>query len=269
VSVAAQLGLPDHSAEPPLNSDQSWTSWAERFPCLARVGDPRSLRSWLTAAEPAKADEVLHALAILGSPSAGDDVTAATVLAWALLPGASALAHRLHTLSPRIDELVAAQLWVEIRSFPWQRLHKVAANILANTRAGVLRECEIRGQLERTDRAWSSTQLLDPSASFWNGYAAGLDPLPSAADELLELLDWACTARVLTKDDKKLLLSLVAAADRCGTQRTGRGSAGLMSNAASAAVARQVGLSPVTIRRRARRIIDALATVHHGIQAAA
>ena len=39
--------------------------------------------------------------------------------------------------------------------------------------------------------------------------------------------------------------------------------------AASAQVASQVGLSPITVRRRARRIIDALAAAHLGLQAAA
>jgi hypothetical protein len=32
------------------------------------------------------------------------------MVAWALSPGASLLAQRLHTLSPRIDKIVAAQL---------------------------------------------------------------------------------------------------------------------------------------------------------------
>ena len=37
-----------------------------------------------------------------------------------------------------------------------------------------------------------------------------------------------------------------------------------MSNTASAQVAIQAGLSPITVRRRARRIIDALAAAHVG-----
>jgi hypothetical protein len=229
----------------------------------------KSLRDWLAAARPAEADDVLHALAILGSPSGGDNLAAASVLAWALLPGACALAHRLYALSPRIDEVVAAQLWLEIRSFPWQRLHRVAGNILASTRAGVLREYGVRSQLQRTDKAWSSTRLVDPSANFWARHVDRLDTLPSAGDELLELLEFARAANVITDADRKLLLLLVEAADRCGTTRISRGSAGLMSNAASAQVAIQAGLSPITVRRRARRIIDALAAAHLGLQAAA
>ena len=47
----------------------------------------------------------------LASPSGGDDVAAFGALVWLLLPGASLLAHRLRTLTHRIDEVVAAQLW--------------------------------------------------------------------------------------------------------------------------------------------------------------
>jgi hypothetical protein len=172
-------------------------------------------------------------------------------------------------LSPRIDEVVAAQLWLEIRSFPWHRLHKVAANILANTRAAVLRECGVRSQTKRADKAWANTHLVDPSASFWNRHAAGLGPVLSPADELLALLDSARAANVITDADTRLLLWLVEAAERCGTTRTGRGNAGLMSNTTSAQVAIQAGLSPITVRRRARRIIDALAAAHSDLQVAA
>ncbi|HLM20479.1 MAG TPA: hypothetical protein VK390_03015 [Propionibacteriaceae bacterium] len=82
-------------------------------------------------------------------------------------------------------------------------------------------------------------------------------------------MEFARAANVITEADKKLLLVLVEAADRCGTTRTSRDSAGLMSNAASAQVTIQTGLSPITVRRRARRIIDALAAARVGIQAAA
>ena len=203
----------------------------------------------------------------LGSPSGGDNLAAASVLAWALLPGACALAHRLYALSPRIDEVVAAQLWLEIGRFLGSGCTRWLGTFWP-TRAGVLRECGVRSQLERTDRAWSSTRLVDPSASFWARHVDELDTLPSAGEELLELLEFARAANVITDADKLLLL-LVEAADRCGTTRISRGSAGLMSNAASAQVAIQAGLSPITVRRRARRIIDALAAARVGLQAAA
>src|SRR5215218_4890378 len=198
MSVAVQLGFSDEGTDSLPNGDAGWRTWVDQFPSLARIGDPRSMRVWLTEAEPGEADEVLHALATLGSASGRDDVDAATVLAWALLPGACALACRLQSLSPRIDQLVAGQLWVEVRSFPWRRLRKVAANILANTRTGVLRECGVRTQVERRDRVWAAARLVDPSAPFWGGDTGPqVSATPSAADELLELLNWACTRALI------------------------------------------------------------------------
>ena len=87
MSVAVQLGFCDRGTDPLPDGDAGWRTWVDQFPCLAGIGDPRSMRAWLTEAEPGEADEVLHALATLGSASGGDDVDAATVLAWALLPG--------------------------------------------------------------------------------------------------------------------------------------------------------------------------------------
>jgi hypothetical protein len=42
-----------------------------------------------------------------------------------------------------------------------------------------------------------------------------------------------------------------------------------MSNTASAQVAIQAGISPITVRRRARSIIDALTAARTGLEAAA
>src|SRR5215207_2929916 len=116
MSVATHLGL-DPASTAFIELELHWAGWVEQFPRLAQAGDFHTLRGWLAAAEPAEADEVLHTLATLGSPSGADDLAAASVLAWALLPGACALAHRLRGLSAGIDEVVAAQLWLEIRTF--------------------------------------------------------------------------------------------------------------------------------------------------------
>ena len=97
------------------------------------VDELADLPAWLRAADWAEADRVLLALAQLSAPDGGDDVAATAALAWVLLPGASLLAFRLGRLSRRIDEILAAQLWVEARTFPWQRGHKVAANILSSS----------------------------------------------------------------------------------------------------------------------------------------
>src|SRR3546814_16997174 len=93
------------------------------------------------------------------APDGGDDIAAAAALAKCLLPGVCRLAGWLSTLPPRevfrdsqpvaagswsaverIDELVASQLWLEVRNFAWRRLRKVAANIPINPPVGLLHE---------------------------------------------------------------------------------------------------------------------------------
>jgi hypothetical protein len=259
VSVELQLGLRNENDGLLALAGQNWASWADRFTCLSDIEGVGSMRGWLRAAEPATADEVLHALVTLASQSGGDDPSAAAIVAWALLPGASVLAQRLQTLSPRIDEIVAAQLWIEIRTFPWQRLRKVAANILANTRTGVLRECGAHRQIERVDRTWSSARLIDPTAVFWTKVCTHDDASQSAARELVEVLEWARAVNVISDSDRSLLLSLAETADAFAPARTGRGWSGLMANDLSADVADRLGISPITVRRRARKAIRALA----------
>lgn len=269
MSVAQQLGLHSQDSELLQQARRQWTGWSRGHPALAEAGGIDGLPAWLATADPARADDVLHALATLGSPFGDDEIPAAGALAWALLPGACALAHRLRTLSPQIDELVASQLWLEVRSFPWQRLRKVAANVLGNTRAGVLRECGARTQVARADPMWSAVRPIDPTAPLWDRFAVEQVEQVAAADELLEVLAWACAQRVISDTDRALLLSLLAAAEESGTTRTGRGSAGLMSNTTSAAVAVQWDISAVTVRRRARRTIDALTAARADFLAAA
>ena len=72
----------------------------------------------------------LGALSGLAAQHDGDDVAAAAALAWLLVPGACLLANRLATLSPVVDELVAAQLWIQARTFGPGGGRRVAASIL-------------------------------------------------------------------------------------------------------------------------------------------
>ncbi|SDT00294.1 hypothetical protein SAMN04488543_2818 [Friedmanniella luteola] len=173
-----------------------------------------------------------------------------------LLPSARSVARRLQTLSPRIDELVAAQLWIEVRTFPWQRLGKVAANVLASLRVAVMLDCGVASQLQRSDRTWSRTRSLDPASYCWAAVAAP-PTVTSAEEELASLLAWACEANVITTEDRSLLLCLVATADSASSV-TRRSRSGLMGDRVSAAVGEAFGVSSVTVRRRARRTMTAL-----------
>lgn len=259
MSVAEQSGVADEDGELLTLAARAWNVWAHDDERLKPVRDLAALRPWLKQAKAEDADEVLQALVKRAAIHGGDDRVAAAALAWVLMPGARAVAHRLRTLSSRIDEIVAAQLWVEIRGFPFERLTKVAANILMNTRTGVLRECGAATQLQRHDPTWHHTVQLDPDAPFWEGLGAVGPPRePTAAEELLDLLSWACDKHVISDQDRGLLLSLVEAADRTDSRTFRRGRGGLLSNGLSEMVANEYGISAVTVRRRAARSIEAL-----------
>ncbi|WP_270888922.1 hypothetical protein [Pedococcus sp. 5OH_020] len=252
MSVATHLGLADLDSEILAVAGQRWSRWQLSHEELLVVEELADLPAWLRAADWAEADGVLLALAQLSARDGGDDVAATGALAWVLLPGASLLAFRLGRLSRRIDEILAAQLWIEARTFPWQRGHKVAANILMNTRKGVMRDLGIADLGDRTIP-------FPPSAQVWTEAAHPTGP--TAEEELLDILELAMSKDALSKDDGELLLGLALAADLASPARSGRGHAGLMAPAASEAVAADRGVSARTIRRRAARSVSALRTV--------
>lgn len=256
MSVATHLGLTDPDNDVLAMARQRWTSWQASHEALRVVDELLDLPDWLRAADWAAADRVLLALAELSAPDGGDDVAATGALAWVLLPGASLLAFRLGRLCHRIDEVLAAQLWVEARTFPWRRGHKVAANILMNTRKGVMRDLGIG---EQADPTWAHSIPVAPTAEVWLDAAHDAHhTAPTPAQELQDLLERAQAKGVLSDADGELLLSLAEAADRAHTARAGRGNAGLMAPAASEAVARSRGVSARTVRRHASRSVHAL-----------
>ncbi len=256
MSVATHLGLTDPDNDVLALARQRWASWQACHEALRVVDDLLELPCWLRAADWAAADRVLLALAELSAPDGGNDVAATGALAWVLLPGASLLAFRLGRLCHRIDEVLAAQLWVEARTFPWQRGQKVAANILMNTRKGVMRDLGIG---EQADPTWARSIPVAPTAEVWLDAAHHTTPTP--AQELHDLLERAQAKGVLSDADGELLLGLATAADRVHPARSGRGNAGLMAPAASEAVARSRGVSARTVRRHAARSVHALRAV--------
>jgi hypothetical protein len=305
MNVGDQLGLDEGSALLE-RARQRWSTWVASDDLLAVVEDFDELRDWLATADRGAADEVLLALAMLAAPDGGDDVVAAAALAKCLLPGACRLAgwlasQRRQVLPGGVEsatELVASQLWIEVRSFPWRRGRKVAANILLNTRAGVLRECGDFTQVARTNQTWVHTELVEAFMSGDRGAdidvesrrtgerhraAVGwrpcllVDPNPgpgeqhSPLEELREVLGWACEQDVITTEDRFLLLCLVeeasqaevarVVANRKRTHRVTRdgGRGGLLANDVAVRVAPRVGASEATVRRRASKCVRALA----------
>jgi hypothetical protein len=263
MSVGSQLGLSDPDADLLADARKQWPVWSAQHIELRVTPDLLALPAWLRAAHPADADEVLHPLARLASPSGADDVVAAGALAWLLLGGACALAHSLRALTPRIDEVVAAQLWLEVRGFAWQRRRKVAANVLMSTRRGVLRDLEVGEHLRETDPTWARSIQTAPEDDLWRILEGrpGAEPM-DAARELRDVLVAAVREHVIDEHDRDLLVSLALEADAAGVTRVGCGQGGLCSRRVAVAVAARHGMAESTVRRRAARTVRALADAY-------
>ena len=82
----------------------------------------------------------------------------------------------------------------------------------------------------------------------------------SPSEELIEVLSWGEQVGLIGSGDRLLLSLLVEHTDRLGVRTVCRGGQGLMSAPALAGTAAEFGLSPGTVRRRARPSIDALAS---------
>ena len=111
MSVVEQLGVAD-LAQGLAEARQLWQDWVEQDPRLASAPAVDGLRDWLMLVGIDAADEVLHALVQIGSPSGGDCRSAAWVVAWALLPGAIAASIMCGSIGrPGAPERVIAGSW--------------------------------------------------------------------------------------------------------------------------------------------------------------
>ena len=243
-----QLGVAD-LAQGLAAARQLWQDWVEQDPRLVSAPAVDGLRDWSMLVGMDAADEVLHALVQIGSPSGRDCRPAAWVVARALLTGAIAVARRAPA-GPETDALVASQLWLEIRQFPWWRHRKVAGNVLANMRSVLARE----GVLKRSSWAERRTVPTDRLPE------QQLHEQVSSREELSDVLSWGEQVGLIGSGDRLLLSSLVEHTDRLGVRMVCRSGEGLMSASALAKTAAEFGLSPGTVCRRARRSIDALAS---------
>lgn len=272
-AVEELLGLED-GGELLEMARRRWDEWSEADARLRVVAGYDQLRPWLREADYEAIDDMLLALAELAAPEGGNDVVAAGVLAKCLLPGACQLAAWLHRRQKSqpfrdnqpaisvgaasiVDELVASQLWIEVRTVGWQRIRRVAANILLDTRAAVLLELGDQFQVERRDRSWARTLVTDdpvnavhPMTDEHNG---------RAASELADLLAWADDSDVISPSDGQLLASVLEEAAVVETRNLRRGCGGFMSNELSRRVAARMGVSESTVRRHTSRTVRALA----------
>lgn len=231
----------------------SWPSWVAVQPVLATVPDPLRMREWVQGLDPVEADEVLYALAWLASVEGGNDEAAARVLAWLLVPGAAFMARTLRTLSRDIDHMVAAELWLLVRTFRVKR-RKLFSNLMWDLRSNVLAACEAAATVRRCDPTWFATTVAGIDAEIFNLLAS--EPEPSAADELAGVLEWAVDREVIAPADHQLLLLLIDASHDVPARRAS--GHGLLQNEVTDVVAAHLGVSDRTVRRHARRSILAL-----------
>ncbi len=181
-----------------------WEVWERDFPVLQHARGTEELRRWLRT-NPDQCPEALLALASLGAVDGWDDPVAAAVLTWTLLPGANALARRLRDLGPDVPTLVAGHLWIAARTFSWRTARSVATCVLTATRRAVLAETVPNRQVQLCGDG-----LEQVAATPGVGHAgAAAHSEPTAAEELLDVLQWAQGQQVLSGRDLQLLVCLV------------------------------------------------------------
>ncbi|GAA3524699.1 hypothetical protein GCM10022234_21850 [Aeromicrobium panaciterrae] len=262
MSVATMLGVDDVDAPAMMEARVSWSRWASEEPALADIADLLELRGWTRQADLIPRDAAIRALAKLGSPTGGNEQAATTALTWALVPGATNLARRLADLnvSANVNALIASHLWTSAKTFKWEHRTSAASAILHDTRHGVLGELGLGDRVRRKDRTWARTICVEPDVPIW---ADQTDERIDDAEFVVDLLDNAILAGVISVPDRSLLIDLAIAAD-IGCVPAGRGRAGLTGSAATQVVAQRRGQITRTVARRASRAIDRLATYSNG-----
>jgi hypothetical protein len=214
--------------------------------------------------DPVRADEVIGALVRFAAVDGGDEKDAALLVAHLLANGSRRLALQLRDLSSDIDDLLAGELWLQIRTFPWRRRTRAfAKSLLLDTRSAVL--AELRPY--RTRQGFDPVVLVDPTDTAAGGGQGDADLLDGSftnsydRDEcrLLDVLEWAQRCGVVDQSDVQLLIDLVAAAERIARAEAGAGRhRGLNTAAEIAEVAGRRGVHVRTIRRHRDRALAAL-----------
>jgi hypothetical protein len=241
------------------------TCWGAGEPALTGIATLDDLAAIVhDRGDPARADEVIGALVRFAAVDGGDNEEAALLVAHLLANGSRKLALQLRDLSSDIDDLVAGELWLQIRTFPWlRRTRAFAKSLLLDTRSAVL--AELRPY--RTRQGFDPVVLVDPTNTTASGRQGKADLLDGSftheydRDEwrLLDVLEWAKRSGVVDKSDVELLIDLVASADRIAVAGAGAGQhRGLNTAAEIADVAGRRGVHVRTIRRQRDRALAAL-----------
>lgn len=241
-----------------VDASGRWGRWVDAQPGLAGAGSAAALGSTLRGgADVKRANDLLWSLVRVGCVDGGVDASAVTFVASLLVPGGERLARTLRSLGPDVDAVVAGQLWLHIREYPWQRRPEaVAKNILMDCRRAVLAEYGAS-----TSRRAAPLPLDPPELTERLDQLAPALAADTVADlDLLNLLVWARGFGVLQASEAVLLwqLAMGSAAGQPGSRRPGGTGWGVTSMAANAAAAAVLHVAERTVRRRRDRAVAAL-----------
>jgi hypothetical protein len=158
MSYMQHLGLTWPSLAERVERSGRWPAWVTAEPALASVAGLQEVAAIVADRDhPGRADALLGALVRLGAMDGGNDQDAAGAVALLLSNGAARLAGQLRNLSSDIDQMVAVQVWLQIRAFPWRRRRRaIAKNILMDARRALLRDLGVDGRR----RKWGVVVIL-------------------------------------------------------------------------------------------------------------
>lgn len=251
MSVGTQLGLEMPDGDLWVSACDRWHGWRRARPELEVCDELVDLPAWVRQHEDRdEVNEVLLALAEMGAVDGGDDPAATGALLWLLLPGAIRLANSLSPLSVRIDELVAAQLWICGRTVSWPKRVQVASTVLLNARREVLTDLGVGNSGRRREVPVQDVELLERAA-----HPDGGPAVTGPWDRLYDLLGDVTEKGLVDLDDCRILLEL---AEVARSPRAGRGLGGLLARDAASRVAARRGVSRSTVARRARGALAVL-----------
>lgn len=263
MNIATILGVESNATPAFREARDRWHDWTRLEPGLDIGVELYELGVWSWTRDP-RTDDVLRALARLGSPRGHDEPTAASILAWLLIPGATTVARQSTSPAPadKVDGLTASALWVACREVQWEKPAPIAPSVLRVVRRNVQAELGFGEGCRRADRAWAAAIPWAPQWTAWEVAVEKTQTSPLAAvTELLDLLADATEAGVITPADTELLLDIALATDEleCTHGAPARREAcGLGSRAAATVVANRLGVHEVTVRRRLQRCLRQL-----------
>ena len=257
MSPIQHMGITWQSLFERVERSGSWPVWVAAEPVLGQVSGLEEVVAITQDMDcPGRADVLLAALVRLAAVDGGNDQDAAHAVALLLANGASHLSRHLRSLSKDVDQIVAGQIWLQIREFPWQaRRRAIAKNILLDARRAVLRDLGV--DTRRCARG-VEVQVVDPMAVRVATDRGSVTVVTMDADggvgeelSLDSLLRWATLSGVVSDADAWVLLEL-ASLQVAGPLH------GLSSAAEISAVATRLGVSGKTVLRIRDRAVRSL-----------